>query len=318
MAAAPAIAASYRQALWLTLLAACLAVWGAPWFAAALFASPVAVHWVREDRRGGLLLMGLAVCVVGGVTGSAAWGSAALVVVLLGAMLGLLIRAGLGYGLCVSAMAAAGSLVAGAYLAVNGSEVHRLCTIWLNARKAELEAAGEVDSPVLGMAETFSRINENLANLGFGLVFGLIVLLAVLLVVSVSRRLRLEGLRTPGRFRDMRAPDWLVWLAIATALLWLADQHWQQPWMRLVSWNAAQGLEMVYGINGVSIAVYAVGVLTKGPPRFQAALVVLVVALFRPAIAFFGLFDTWLDFRRKADQLAEARRARQSDRDGES
>jgi len=298
--------------------AACLTALKMPFVAVALFPAPVAVHWVRGDRLRGAVLVALSGLAVAVTNRTMPWATTAVLMAAVGAFLGVLIRRGLTFGQCVAALTGIGSVLVGIYLAVNGRTVHKQCTIWLAARVQELEAAGKAESPVLDMAQSFRWAGENLVNVGFGMLFGLVLLASLLLVVSVSRRLAPEGAQPPGRFREMRTPDWLVWLAIATALLFMADHQWHHAWMRMVSWNSAQALETVYGLNGLSIVVYAVGVLMKGTVRYQAALVVLLMMLFRPAIAVAGLFDTWLDFRRKVDRLAEARRARQSDSDSES
>ncbi len=318
MAATPAIPGFPRQVLWLTLFAACLSALDMPYLAVMLFPAPVAVHWVRGDRGPGVVLAALSGLVLLAVTRSLPWAFIALVVAAFGALLGMLIRKGLTFGQCVTVLTFVGTVFTGIYLTVNGPAVHKLCTIWMAARVKEFEAAGDAESPMQGMAQWFHWLGENLLNLGFGLAFGLVLVVAVLLVVAVSRRLAPEGKQPPGRFGEMRTPEWVVWPVIATALLFMADQQWHYPAMRVVSWNMAQALEWVYGLNGLSIVIYAVGVLVKGSARYQAMLVVLVFMLFSRAITFFGLFDTWLDFRRKADRWAEARRAGQSDRDGES
>lgn len=157
--------------------------------------------------------------------------------------------------------------------------------------------------------EKLKWMDDNWANLGLGFVFGTVLFMvtgASAFLASMLRRLRPERGRC-ARFRDMRPPEWLVWVAIALALLWFIDQRWPHPAVRAVVWNAAIGLSVVYWLNGLSIVIYVAAVFSWPLPLMVA--VVLLITPLLQLLSPLGFFDTWWDFRRQADRLSAMRRA---------
>lgn len=173
------------------------------------------------------------------------------------------------------------------------------------------------DASVPGLAETarFLRwMQEHWEAINLGLALWP-VLLSALFVVSFSARwLRVRGGGSVfcGSFRDLRPPDWLVWLAILAALALFAERRWPNSLLRNVSWNAAIGLAAVYWVNGMAVLVYALSAIRLHV--FLAAAVFLGIAVYPGAHAVFcgvGFFDTWAEFRPRLRRAIAARRARQ-------
>ena len=105
----------------------------------------------------------------------------------------------------------------------------------------------------------------------------------------------------------MRPPDWMVWLVILAAAAWFADRRWPGGPLRPVGWNAAIGLASVYSLNGLAILAYGMTVLGIKP--FIAGMIGLALVAFGPQpLMAIGLFDTWVDFRRRLKALEIARR----------
>ncbi len=140
-------------------------------------------------------------------------------------------------------------------------------------------------------------------------VFTLPVLASTCLVVFVMGRWtqrRDPEIGCRGQFRTMRPPEWLVWVVIATALAWFADQYWPTAWLRTMSWNAALVLAFIYALNGLSILAYVASVLRPNALFYVAVAVVFSMLGGVPLLSLLGLFDTWSHFRRHVDRLHKA------------
>jgi hypothetical protein len=121
------------------------------------------------------------------------------------------------------------------------------------------------------------------------------VALATAFMQFLARRVGAPS--APGRFRDMRPPDWLVWTAIGCALLGFADRESSNNALRIVAWNGGIVLAGIYWLNGIGILVTAV-------ERIRWPIVVLplvALALLTPhmnaMLTVVGFFDTWIEFR---------------------
>lgn len=127
---------------------------------------------------------------------------------------------------------------------------------------------------------------------------------------------------TRGSFRQMRTPEWVVWIAIALAGLWFFDRAWPNAAVRLVTWNAAFALSAVYWVNGTSILMYAFGAFQPGVLVCCASVMILLMLGVHPVLCAVGFFDTWSNFRRTVDRVIAARergeRMNNSEDDGDN
>jgi len=201
-----------------------------------------------------------------------------------------------------------------AYVAIAGAmlsawpELRHNNTIFINARIAELNAQSEVPTQ---WVEMFRWSDLNYDNIALGSAFGSVLIIVAVALSVLDRWSRgPEEIRRgrPSGFQRARVPDWVVWVAIATALLWYADYRWPHPALRAVSWNLAIGLNCLYWLNGVSVLLFGMTMLRF---RFVGVFLVLsglIVFGFWPLLGVFGLFDTWFDFRMRARRVAMLRR----------
>jgi len=114
-----------------------------------------------------------------------------------------------------------------------------------------------------------------------------------------------------GTFSQMRTPDWLVWLAIASALACLANHQWPRPELQFAGWNSALALSAIYCVNGLSIFLYGVYSFRPNLLVFTLIVFALILAGAVYLLILVGLFDTWGDYRRKIDLIVQARAKRE-------
>lgn len=170
------------------------------------------------------------------------------------------------------------------------------------------------DASVPGLAETARLLRwmqQHWDAINLGMTFWP-VLLSALFVVSFSARWMQArgGAGAPvGSFRDLRPPDWLVWVAILATLAIFADRRWPNGLLRNVSWNAAIGLAAVYWVNGMAVLVSVLSAVRLH--AFLAAAIFLGLVVYPGAHAVFcgvGFFDTWAEFRPRLRRAMAARR----------
>jgi hypothetical protein len=216
------------------------------------------------------------------------------------------------FGVCVATVTLAIFALASANVVLHWEEAHKVASIWINARIADFEQvpAGASAPNQQAVIDTFRWFDTHWAYMNLGMLFGFVLLAATVLVALVGRRLERMGVEAgpTGRFRTMRAPEWLVWFAIALALLWFADQRWPNDMLRMVAWNGAIGMAFLYGLNGFSILLYALAAFKVGPFVYYAVLFGVLFLNAYPAVCAVGFFDTWWDFRQRIEQAIEARR----------
>jgi len=165
------------------------------------------------------------------------------------------------------------------------------------------------------LVESIRYFDRNWEFMGVGVAFGSI-LIGVTAVVGIGsaflRRVDSDA-GTSTRFRDVRPPEHLVWLAIAVAIAWLVDNRWHDEVLRLVTWNGALGLAAVYWLAGFAIVLYTLAVANVNV--FLSTMLILFIFYLglHPIVCSIGFFDTWWNFRARVDRLA-AQRA--SDGDG--
>lgn len=209
-------------------------------------------------------------------------------------------------------MTAAIYILWAAHTALYWEQVRAAWSIALDTQRVQMEQAAASGSAVSEQAGLVMQwLRDHLAYVGFGLMFGAVLLAATIGCVLLYRRLAeteaFDGLNW--RFSRMRMPEHLVWIAILLALLWFVDSRWPNPVVRFLSWNGAIGLTVIYWMNGLSLSLFAWTVL--GLPAWLGSLLLVGIFLsnMHQAFAIVGLFDTWWDIRLKAAQWAQARRS---------
>ena len=233
-----------------------------------------------------------------------------------GLAIGLGIERGWSYGKVVAVTAGLIFAAVCVYMALNWAEMNAQIDELFELFATQLQSADE--------AGTVSATTEQLEALAYwknvktyfvvGFQFATILLTTCIFVSLTSAVLRrwYADPGTVGLFRDMRPPDWLAWVSIATAIMWLIDYQFGSEPLQFVSWNMAFGLLAVYVLNGFGIFLY--GVNTLAPGFFLMAAIVFLLINFglAPVLGMIGFFDTWAEFRQRIDRLAEAIRNAQS------
>jgi hypothetical protein len=274
-----------------------------------LYPVPVALYWVSGQYRRALALVGAA-----GLAGLL--GAVSLVVAVfyvlaaeLGVLMGIALTRRWALGQSIVVVTAAIYLFTAGNLVVNWRANREWWTINSNARIAEWQSAVESTpgAPETAMIEIVRWYDVNWPYLVLGMLFGLVLLGSTAVMTWLTHFLRRRGYAVaPDRFRNVRAPEWLVWLAIMTALFWFVDRRWPNEALRIVTWNSACGLAFIYWLNGLSILVYAIGAFKIPPMISVSVLLVLFWLGLHPMLLAPGLFDTWWNFRHRFDVLAEA------------
>ncbi len=227
-----------------------------------------------------------------------------------GLVIGVASRRRWSFGQCVAVVTVLAFPLMAAGMLSHWEEARHEATIWLNARIAELPAAAGAGENVTQAAavEMLKWLDVNWPYLSLGMVFGTMFLGAVTAVALVTGRLHRLGAETlRGFFREMRTPEWLVWLAIFLAALWFLDRRWPNDTLRMVTWNSAVGLAFVYWVNGFSILLFAMNAFKLNPFLFYTIILGLFYLNLQPVLCAIGFFDTWWDFRLRFARAAQAR-----------
>lgn len=240
----------------------------------------------------------------------------AAVIAALGIPIGMGTVRGWTYSRVVAATAAALCAVVGTYLALCWDAFNRVidAMIAVMIEQVNLQAAERGAEITERLVDGVRWFGENKFAFAIGIEFALCLVVACVLVsiTAIALRRKFADPGPIGSFRDMHPPDWLVWLAILTALLWFAEREYGGAHLRFASWNAAVGLGAIYFLNGCAIFLYGVQVLA--PNALLVALLVLLITMTGQLriLAIVGFFDTWVNFRQRMDRLAEAIRNAQS------
>ncbi len=278
--------------------------------AMAIFPAPVALCWVSRayGRALGLVICAALAGFWGG--GTVAMGIFYIVAAMIGVLMGVVMAWRWPFGWCVAAVTAAAYLLVAGNVLAYWEESRREASIFINARIAELEQAdGETESVMASaLAESFRWFDANWSNLSLGMLFGMVLLASTALVAYVARRLRGGDTGPTGSFSAMRLPEWVVWIAIALALLWFVDRRWPNDMLRLLAWNSAVGVAFVYWLNGFSILLHTMSAFSLNPFLCIAIIFGMFYLNAHPALCAVGLFDTWWDFRLRVARAAESRR----------
>jgi hypothetical protein len=170
------------------------------------------------------------------------------------------------------------------------------------------------------MAEIVTWVKDKWENIGLGLWLWPVLVVTCMSVSYLSSQARRRcygegGLR--GSFREMRVSEWLIWAAIATAVLCLADYRKPEFGLRIVSWNAAFALAAIYWLNGLSIFAFTLDMFKTHFLLVVSCVFLFVLFMPHPLLCMVGMFDTWINFRDKLVRLAAAIKERENSDDSE-
>jgi uncharacterized protein YybS (DUF2232 family) len=102
---------------------------------------------------------------------------------------------------------------------------------------------------------------------------------------------------------EWKAPEACVWVLIASGLCYFLPL----PGLRIAGFNGLVLISLVYLIQGLGIMVFYLQKASV-PPLFRsiAYLFLVIQPLLLLAVAAFGLFDLWFDFRRLSNKQEES------------
>ncbi len=294
----------------LTLVAAvCLAVGFA---LPAILLFPMAVAWYYANGQfsyvRGLLVAALAAPML--MSGSYMIAGVFFTAAMLGLFLGWMAQKNVSLGQAVSVM----TLCVFALLAVPTAITwHESRDDWsaMILGFAEKSWAGDMTGAENEYLTFFQWLDERWAFVAFGILFGSVLVIMVLMCSILYRALTAKGMIRPANsyFTYMRVPEHLVWLAILLAGLWFLDRQWPNEPLRFVAWNGAIAAAVVYWLNGLSLVINVLQ--TFGVRLIWICGLLFAVFAFQAhqIFAVIGLFDTWADFRLKAARTVAARQA---------
>ena len=285
--------------------------------AVLLFPLPVGLCWARGHYPRALALV--AVAAIAAYLPSGSIGLAALYVLVadLGVFLGVAAMRNWSFGWCVAVLSATLFGLGAGNVLLRWRTAADAAHLFLTARVADLQDAArasagegrELNDGSVQMIEAMMWMQTHVEALFLGAFFGSVLMLATGFTWLCQQSLRGEGpARITGAFTTMRPPEWLVWLAIALAGLWLIDYRWPNEALRNVTWNAALGLSFVYWLNGLSIVAYVLLALQWHPLLVAACMGMLLVAQLGAMGGGVGMFDTWYAFRERMDRALKQRR----------
>lgn len=308
----------YPWQFWIRLAAyaaGCLAIIGVAQlaiFALVTLPVPVAVYWARGRTTECFAFVGAAAGTAAALTGFEI--SSVTFFGMVSAM-GIPLGAGIvqkwSYGVVVAAGTGAGLIALGSMFVLRPGDWQSYLAEYqgsVQKRISLLEEEGDSELAIRQL-ELIDFMLDNWPYLVFGIGF-VVVLVSACGAASLASwwlRRRDSGPAPQGGFSKMRPPEWLVWAVIGVAGLWFWDRQSHTEALRAVSWNGAVGLAGVYMLNGLSIVVY--GLSAWKPNPFITILIVFLAFQLQQALIFVGLFDTWIEFRRRIDGIIAARRA---------
>jgi hypothetical protein len=287
--------------------------------AALLFPLPVGLYWAGGHPPRSLALVAVAALAAFSSSGSLALAAVYVIVADLGLFLGAAATRHWRFGWCVAVLTTVMFSLGAGNVLLHWSSATQAAHLFLSARVAQLQDAareqagegGELNAGSVDVIEAVMWMQTHVEALLLGAFFGAALLLATAFTWVYQQSLRrAEDAGISGAFRTMRPPDWLVWLAIALAGMWLIEHRWPNEALRNVTWNAALGLSFVYWLNGLSIAAYLLLALQWHPLLVAACMGMLMAAQLGSLLSALGLFDTWYGFRERIDRILAARRQR--------
>ena len=166
----------------------------------------------------------------------------------------------------------------------------------------------EPDDIVAEQLQWLQWLKGNMTAIVFGFLFS-VTLVMTCIGVSITTKILRVFFGEPGptgSFMEMRPPPGLVWLVIVLAVMWYVDRYWPAPDLRVVAWNMAIGVGVIYWLNGLAIFLYGGHVLQPTLLPFVALVLVVLMLGFFYVFTAVGLFDTWGDFRMRLEGWAAA------------
>lgn len=288
--------------------------------AALLFPLPVGLYWAGGHPPRSLALVAVAALAAFNGSGSLALAAGYVMVADLGLFLGVAATRHWRFGWCVAVLTAVLFALGAGRVLLHWESTTQAAHLFLSARVVQLQEAArehagtgkELSESSVDVIEAVMWMQTHVEALLLGAFFGAVLMLATAFTWVYQQSLRREeGHGITGAFRTMRPPDWLVWLAIALAGMWLIEHRWPNEALRNVTWNAALGLSFVYWLNGLSIAAYLLLALQWHPLLVAACMGMLMAAQLGSLLSGLGLFDTWYGFRERIDRAIAARRQRE-------
>lgn len=158
-------------------------------------------------------------------------------------------------------------------------------------------------------------------DLSLGFVVAQIVGVYALWIVLLNRwvvyRKQEPGLRSG--LSAFRPDDSLVWPVIACFAMFLANEYWPDPRLRMVSWNGLIALSAVYWLSGLAILYACLNLYgARRVVKIGLGVLVLLTTIQAPyVLSATGLFDTWIDFRKRFEANLAAQREREEHNDDE-
>lgn len=295
--------------LGLGVFGALAAATGGDILAVAAYATAGAYYWAAGRPGQSLALAATAPAAPVALTQSLALGAVYALAGAFGVATGAMARRGWPFGRIVFALSAAAFALVAVSALVSWDEIQAQFNAMATARIEQLRSESPGNGYVESVAGAAAWIREHWAQVYVGMAYGFLLLLAAAMVTVLNTALRQAGAPGPaGNFATMRVSEWLVWAAIALALLWFVEQRWPNEALRTLTWNGAIALAFVYWLNGFSILCAALAAFHAGAAVY--ALLFLAVFLFtlHHFVAMIGLFDTWWDFRKRFNRWAELRR----------
>jgi hypothetical protein len=191
-----------------------------------------------------------------------------------------------------------GTLTWGAVLGTRFSEFQSQVASALRAQYLALTAPSTVDgSPEMAqLRQTLLDSAEAVASLYPGMLLVLGVAGCMLAWLWLHRIAATPIGRAPGRFRDFRFSDHLIWGGILTLAVWVAPAP---DAVQLAAANLLVAWVALYLMRGLAVSV----TMLAGAPWPMRVVAVLFAIPFLPfvsgALLAMGLADIWMDFRRR-------------------
>lgn len=255
------------------------------------------------------------------VTASVWFGAVALA----GWCMGTAIRGSWPYGRGLASAAGLAGVATVAYIAASWE-------LWIAAGKtlhgeltARMTRGGEFDRMPAESADALRAGLEGIfvvhwGAVGPGSVVAAIVVLYALWLAFANRWARWRGhagLRSG--LTGFRPPEALAWAVAAGIAAYMIDGRWPNETLRLIGWNGLIVLGAIYWVNGLAVCAYALRAFgaSRGIVIASGILVCLFAQDFAVVLCATGLFDTWINFRRRFDANIAARRERAERSDDE-
>jgi hypothetical protein len=281
---------------------------GFPLPAMLLFPAPVAYCWMLGRRDVSVILTISAFVVPTLIDNNWALGAVFVLIALSGMLLAIRMQRNMSLGTSIFAVSVFVFLVVTALTLLTWPAAYTEWQTALDVYKNKIESLPNSESTEIQIA-LLSWLEPNWLFVSFGMNFALILLVTTASNAALYRKLMFRGLVAPEnyQFSRMRVPEQLVWIPIALAGLWFLDSKWPNDVVRLLTWNGAIAMAVVYWINGLSIVVYLIQTFQVKPFLVFVFFMLALTLNFHHVFAVVGFFDTWLDIRMRIRRITKVR-----------